>query len=76
VNGFVHACRQAVCRGGGQLVPARRRVGKSRPHSGSKHEPRKLKRIYDQRARIVTALTKEYFQHNKVKMLDGSAPKF
>jgi deoxyhypusine synthase len=42
----------------------------------AKHKPRKLKRIYDQRAKIVTALTKEYFQHNKVKMLDGSDPKF
>ena len=40
------------------------------------HKPRKLKRLYDQRGRMMKALTKEYFAHNKVKMLDGSEPKF
>jgi deoxyhypusine synthase len=40
----------------------------------AKHKPRKLKRLYDQRAKMVKALTKEYFAHNKVKMLDGSEP--
>lgn len=40
----------------------------------AKHKPRKLKRLYDQRAKMVKALTKEYFTHNKVKMLDGSEP--
>ncbi len=35
---------------------------------------RKLRRLYDQRDATVKALTKEYFAHNKVKMLDGSEP--
>src|ERR1017187_1325438 len=38
----------------------------------AKRKPRKLKRLYDQRGQIMKALTKEYFVHNKVKMLDGS----
>jgi deoxyhypusine synthase len=42
----------------------------------AKHKPRKLKRLYDKRAAMVKALTKEYFAHNKVKMIDGSEPKF
>jgi deoxyhypusine synthase len=41
----------------------------------SKHKPRKLRRLYDQRAKTVKALTREYFAHNKVKMLDGSKPR-
>lgn len=40
----------------------------------AKHKPRKLKRLYDQRAAVMKALTKEYFTHNQVKMLDGSDP--
>lgn len=40
----------------------------------SRHKPRKLKRLYDQREKMVKALTKEYFEHNKVKMVDGSEP--
>jgi deoxyhypusine synthase len=40
----------------------------------ARHKPRKLRRLYDQRARMMQALTKEYFLHNKVKMLDGSEP--
>ena len=40
----------------------------------AKHKPRKLRRLYDQRDRMMKALTKEYFVHNKVKMLDGSDP--
>jgi deoxyhypusine synthase len=40
----------------------------------AKHKPRKLKRLYDQRAKLMKALTKEYFAHNKVKMIDGSNP--
>ncbi len=40
----------------------------------AKHKPRKHRRLYDQRAAAVKALTKEYFLHNKVKMLDGSEP--
>lgn len=40
----------------------------------AKHKPRKLRRLYDQRQRMMNALTKEYFLHNKVKMLDGSEP--
>jgi hypothetical protein len=33
-----------------------------------------LKRLYDQRERMMTALTKEYFIHTQVKMVDGSEP--
>ena len=40
------------------------------------HKPRKLKRLYDQRAQTVKALTREFFKHNDVKMLDGSEPKY
>src|SRR5215469_7202967 len=40
----------------------------------SRHKPRKLKRLYDHRTKAVKALTKEYFVHNKVKMIDGSEP--
>jgi deoxyhypusine synthase len=42
----------------------------------AKHKPRKLKRLYDQRDKTMTLLKKEYFKHNKVKMLDGSDPVF
>ena len=38
-------------------------------------EGRRKLRDYDQRAKVMKALTKEYFEHNKVKMLDGSEPK-
>ena len=40
----------------------------------SKHKPRKLRRLYDKREEMMRALTKEYFAHNKVKMIDGSEP--
>ncbi len=40
----------------------------------AKHKPRKLKRLYDQRDKTMALLKKEYFKHNKVKMLDGSDP--
>jgi deoxyhypusine synthase len=40
----------------------------------SRHKPRKHKRLYDQRAKAMKALVKEYFRHNKVKMVDGSDP--
>jgi deoxyhypusine synthase len=40
----------------------------------ARHKPRKLKRLYDRRAAMMKALTKEYFTHNKVKMVDGSEP--
>ncbi|HOW65361.1 MAG TPA: deoxyhypusine synthase [Candidatus Paceibacterota bacterium] len=40
----------------------------------AKHPKRKLRRLYDQRPQTVKALIKEYFTHNKVKMLDGSDP--
>ena len=40
----------------------------------AKHKPRKLRRLYDKRAEMMRALTKEYFAHNKVKMIDGSEP--
>ncbi len=40
----------------------------------ARHKKRRLKRLYDQRDRMIKALTKEYFLHNKVKMIDGSDP--
>ena len=40
----------------------------------ARHKPRKLKRLYDSRAKVIKALTKEYFTHTKVKMVDGSQP--
>jgi deoxyhypusine synthase len=40
----------------------------------SRHKPRKLKRLYDQRVKMMEALRREYFAHNNVKMLDGSDP--
>ena len=40
----------------------------------AKHKPRKLRRLYDQRDKMMKALTREYFTHNKVKMVDGSEP--
>lgn len=40
----------------------------------AKHKPRKLRRLYDQRGKMVQALTREFFKHNDVKMLDGSEP--
>lgn len=40
----------------------------------ARHKPRKLRRLYDQRPALLKALKKEYFAHNKVKMLDGSDP--
>jgi deoxyhypusine synthase len=41
----------------------------------AKRKPRKLRRLYDQREKMVKALVKEYFTHNKVKMIDGSEPR-
>lgn len=38
------------------------------------HKPRKLRRLYDQRPVLLKALKREYFTHNKVKMIDGSEP--
>ena len=40
----------------------------------AKHAPRKLRRLYDQRERLLKDLRNEYFTHNKVKMVDGSDP--
>ncbi|HUJ21582.1 MAG TPA: deoxyhypusine synthase [Bryobacteraceae bacterium] len=40
----------------------------------TRHKPRKLRRLFDQRGAMMQALTREYFTHNKVKMLDGSDP--
>jgi len=40
----------------------------------ARHKRRPLRRLYDQRPAILRALTKEYFAHNNVKMLDGSEP--
>src|SRR5437660_3669704 len=36
----------------------------------ARRKPRKLKRLYDQRGKMMEALTKEYFAHNKVKMIN------
>jgi deoxyhypusine synthase len=38
----------------------------------AKHKPRRLRRLYDQRDSMMKALTREYFLHTKVKMIDGS----
>src|SRR4051812_15132807 len=40
----------------------------------AKRKPRKLRRLYDKRDQMMKALTKEYFTHNKVNMVDGSKP--
>jgi deoxyhypusine synthase len=40
----------------------------------SRHKPRKLRRLYDHRHTMMNALVREYFTHNKVKMIDGSEP--
>lgn len=40
----------------------------------ARHKPRKHRRLYDQRDRMMKALTREYFLHNQVKMMDGSEP--
>ncbi|MGC9998108.1 MAG: deoxyhypusine synthase [Terriglobia bacterium] len=40
----------------------------------ARHPRRKLRRLYDQRGQMMKALTKEYFTHNKVKMIDGTDP--
>jgi deoxyhypusine synthase len=40
----------------------------------SRHPRRKLRRLYDQRGQMMKALTREYFTHNKVKMIDGTDP--
>ena len=42
----------------------------------ARHKPRRLKRLYDHRAKMMQALTREYFLHNKVKMVDGTEPAF
>ena len=40
----------------------------------ARHKPRKLRRLYDQRGKMMKALAREYFLHNQVKMIDGSDP--
>jgi deoxyhypusine synthase len=40
----------------------------------ARHRPRKLRRLYDQRGPMMTALAREYFKHTRLKMLDGSDP--
>ena len=40
----------------------------------ARHSRRRLRRLYDQRGQMMKALTKEYFMHNKVKMIDGTDP--
>jgi deoxyhypusine synthase len=40
----------------------------------ARHPRRRLRRLYDQRGQMMKALTKEYFMHNKVKMIDGTDP--
>ncbi len=41
----------------------------------ARHKPRRLRRLYDQRDKMMRALTTEYFAHNPVKMIDGSEPR-
>jgi deoxyhypusine synthase len=43
-------------------------------YSLAKRKARTLRRLYDQRPAMIQALTKEYFAHNQVKMVDGSEP--
>jgi deoxyhypusine synthase len=40
----------------------------------ARHPRRKLRGLYDQRGQMMAALTREYFTHNKVKMIDGTDP--
>jgi len=40
----------------------------------ARHKPRKLRCLYPQRARMMQALTREFFASNRVKMVDGSEP--
>ncbi|MGD0124920.1 MAG: deoxyhypusine synthase [Terriglobia bacterium] len=40
----------------------------------ARHPRRKLRRLYDQRGQMMAALTREYFTHNQVKMIDGTDP--
>jgi len=40
----------------------------------ARHPRRRLRRLYDRRGEMMKALTKEYFTHNKVKMIDGTDP--
>lgn len=40
----------------------------------AKHKPRKLKRLIERLPAAMKALTREYFTHNPVKMVDGSEP--
>ena len=40
----------------------------------ARRKPRKLRRLYDRRAKMMKALTREYFANNNVKMIDGSEP--
>jgi deoxyhypusine synthase len=40
----------------------------------ARHKKRNLRRLYDQRGKMIQALTREYFLHNKVRMVDGSEP--
>lgn len=40
----------------------------------ARRKKRPVKRLYDKLPELVKALTKEYFIHNKVKMIDGSDP--
>jgi deoxyhypusine synthase len=40
----------------------------------ARHKPRPLRRLYDRRGEVIKSLTREYFLHNKVKMIDGSDP--
>jgi deoxyhypusine synthase len=40
----------------------------------ARHKKRNLRRLYDQRGNMIQALKREYFLHNKVRMMDGSEP--
>ncbi len=40
----------------------------------ARHKPRRLKRLYAQRDKLLKALRKEYFLHTGAKMIDGSDP--
>jgi deoxyhypusine synthase len=40
----------------------------------ARRKPRQHRRLYDQRGAMMKALRREYFAHNKLKMIDGSQP--
>ncbi len=40
----------------------------------ARHKPRRLRRLYGMRDSLMKGLRREYFRHNRAKMIDGSDP--